>query len=121
MTRRHGLFLGLLAALSLVTLLVLPAASGEVTLQVVNIETPQGVKVWVPESIFAKKGDTVTLNLINRHPDEHGYEIEAFGIKEVVPGEKSKTITFKVNKAGVFPIKCHLHKAHVAGQIVVLE
>jgi hypothetical protein len=68
-------------------------------LTVVNIETPQGVKIWEPASVVAKKGDTVTLKLINRHADEHGYEIAAFNIKEVG----------------------HLHPAHVVGQLVVLD
>jgi hypothetical protein len=30
-------------------------------------------------------------------------------------------VSFTADKAGVFPIKCHLHPAHVVGQMVVLE
>ena len=101
--------------------LALPAAAGEITLTVVNIETPQGVKIWEPASVVAKKGDTVALKLINRHADEHGYEIAAFNVKEVVEGNKSKDVSFKADKAGIFPIKCHLHPAHVVGQLVVLD
>lgn len=99
----------------------LTAHAGEIVLTVVNIETPQGVKIWEPPSITAKKGDTVTLKLINRHADEHGWEVAAFGIKEVVDGNKSKDVKFVVDKAGIFPIKCHLHPAHVVGQLVVME
>jgi len=98
-----------------------PAAAGEIVLTVVNIETPQGVKIWEPASVMAKKGDTVTLKLINRHADEHGYEIAAFNIKEVVDGNKAKDVSFKVDKSGIFPIKCHLHPAHVVGQLLVLD
>src|SRR5215813_3106476 len=101
--------------------LAIPVSAGEVVLTVVNIETPQGVKIWEPTSVVAKKGDTVTLKLINRHADEHGYEIAAFGVKEVVDGGKSKDVKFTADKSGVFPIKCHLHPAHVVGQVVVLE
>jgi nitrosocyanin len=97
------------------------ADAGEISLTVVNIESPQGVKVWVPASVVAKKGDTVTLRLLNKHADEHGYEIAAFGVKEVVEGDKAKTVTFTADRAGIFPIKCHLHPAHVSGQLVVLE
>ena len=61
------------------------------------------------------------LQLVNRHADEHGFEIAAFGVKEVVPGEKTSNVTFTADKAGIFPIKCHLHPAHVVGQFVVLE
>jgi nitrosocyanin len=100
---------------------ILPAAAGEIALTVVNIETPQGVKIWEPPSVMARKGDTVTLKLINRHADEHGYEIKEFGVKEVVEGNKTKDVSFKVDKAGIFPIKCQLHPAHVVGQLVVLE
>ena len=69
----------------------------------------------------AKKGDTVMLQLVNRHADEHGFEIAAFGVKEVVPGEKTANVKFTAHKAGIFPIKCQLHPAHVVGQFVVLE
>lgn len=106
---------------TLVLGLALPAGAGEVELTVVNIETPQGVKIWEPSSVVAKKGDSVKLKLINRHADEHGYEIAAFGIKEVVEGNKTKDVTFTASKAGIFPIKCHLHPAHVVGQFVVLD
>ena len=95
--------------------------AGTVALTIVNIQTPQGAKVWVPESVFAKKGDTVTLKLINKLDKEHGYQIEAFGIKKVVGPKTSKTISFRASKAGIFPIKCQLHKPHVAGQLVVLD
>jgi nitrosocyanin len=97
------------------------AAAGEVKLTVVNIETPQGVKIWVPESIFAKKGDTVELRLINKLDAEHGYKIDAFGVEKVVAAQAAETVTFTADKAGIFPISCQLHPPHVAGQIVVLE
>jgi nitrosocyanin len=113
------------AAIVTAALLGLPLATaveaGEVTLTVVNVETPQGVKIWEPPSVVAKKGDTVALKLINRHADEHGYEIAAFNVKEVVEGNKTKDVSFNVDRSGIFPIKCHLHPAHVVGQLVVLE
>ena len=55
------------------------------------------------------------------HADEHGFEIAAFGVKEVVPGEKTANVKFVADKSGIFPIKCQLHPAHVVGQLVVLE
>jgi len=93
----------------------------EINLTIVNVVSPQDVKIWEPTSIAAKKGDRVTLRLINKHADEHGYEIAAFGVKEVVAGDKTASVSFTADKAGVFPIKCHLHPAHVVGQLVVLE
>ena len=93
----------------------------EITLTIVNVVSPQDVKIWEPTSITAKKGDRVTLRLINKHADEHGYEIAAFNVKEVVAGEKTATVKFIADKAGIFPIKCQLHPAHVVGQLLVLE
>ena len=110
-----------LLALALVAGLPASGGAGEVNLTIINVVTPQDVKIWEPTSVFAKKGDTVTLKLINRHTDEHGYEVAAFGVKEVVDGGKSKDVKFTADKSGVFPIKCHLHPAHVVGQVVVLE
>lgn len=98
---------------------VLPTDAGQMNLTIVNIQTPQGVKIWVPQSVHAKRGDTVTLKLINKLDKEHGYEIAAFGVKEVVGPKSSKTVSFRANRAGIFPIKCQLHIPHVAGQLVV--
>lgn len=115
------LVVGLVSLLAIVAMGTKPAAAGEVKLTVVNIETPQGVKIWVPESIFAKKGDTVELRLINKLDAEHGYKIAAFGVEKVVAAQAAETVTFTADKAGIFPISCQLHPPHVAGQIVVLE
>lgn len=98
-----------------------PAVAGEVNLTIVNVETAQGVKIWVPESIFAKKGDTVKLRLINKLDAEHGYKIAAFGVEKVVAAQSAEEVSFTADKAGIFPISCQLHPPHVAGQLVVLE
>jgi len=122
MTRiRTRAIVAVVLAAALVASLALPAQAGEIALRIVNIVTPQDVKIWEPTSIVAKKGDTLTLTLVNRHADEHGYEIAAFGVKEVVAGEKTNTVKFTVDKAGIYPIKCHLHPPHVTGQLIVLE
>ncbi|MGH7324003.1 MAG: cupredoxin domain-containing protein [Candidatus Rokuibacteriota bacterium] len=110
-----------LAACALFAASAVVAGAGEIVLTIVNIETPQGVKIWEPASVVAKKGDVVKLKLINRHAEEHGYEIAAFAVKEVVDGNKTKDISFTADKSGIFPIKCHLHPAHVVGQFVVLD
>jgi len=118
--RTRSIVAVVLAGVMAVTL-ALPAQAGEITLRIVNIVTPQDVKIWEPTSIVAKKGDTVTLTLVNRHTDEHGFEIAAFGIKEVVAAEKTNTVKFTADKAGIYPIRCHLHPPHVTGQLIVLE
>lgn len=112
----------LLSIVLVIVVLGLTAAqAGEISLRIVNVVTPQDVKIWEPTSIAVKKGDTVMLQLVNRHADEHGFEIAAFGVKEVVPGEKTANVKFVADKAGIFPIKCQLHPAHVTGQLIVLE
>jgi nitrosocyanin len=87
---------------------------------VVNIETPQGVKVWEPPSLVVNKGDTVKVKLINKLDQEHGYRIADYKIEKVVPGGQAETVEFTADKAGIFPIDCQLHPPHVAGQLVVL-
>lgn len=121
MTLRGSVALAALGSLLGLAALAGAPQAGEISLTIVNIVTPQDVKIWEPPSIVAKKGDTVMLRLINKHADEHGFEIAAFGVKEVVPGDKAATVTFTADKAGIYPIKCHLHPAHVTGQLVVLE
>src|SRR5206468_3368715 len=67
---------------------VVVARAAEISLTVVNVVSPQDVKIWEPTSVAAKKGDRITLRLVNKHADEHGYEIAAFGVKEVALGER---------------------------------
>jgi nitrosocyanin len=93
----------------------------EVTL--VNIEF-EGTKVWVPGPLVVKKGQTVKLKAINNvksDPPVHGIAIEAYGIQALVNVGTPEIIEFKADKAGIFPIICHLHPPHVGTQLVVLE
>jgi nitrosocyanin len=93
----------------------------EVTL--VNVEF-EGTKIWVPGPVVVKKGDTVrikALNNVKSDPPVHGLAIEAYGIQALINVGKSEIIEFKADKAGIFPIICHLHPPHVGTQLVVLE
>lgn len=114
---------------ALVALTVLLAAPSVVLagdrreITVVNIEY-EGTKVWLPGTIVAKKGDTLAIKLINNvtsDPNTHGFAIPAFNVAEVVTRGEPKTVEVKVDRAGIFPINCQLHPAHVGGQLVVLE
>jgi len=90
---------------------------------VVTIEY-EATKVWAPGPIVVKKGETVKIKAINNvksDPAEHGLAIEAFGVKQVVNRGKAETVEFKADKAGIFPITCHLHPAHVGTQLIVQE
>jgi len=123
MTFRRGLAVFVaMAAMLFLGSFVTPTDAGQVTLHLVNVDA-QGVQLWTPTTIIAKKGDTVTLMLNNSLREEHGYEIEGVGVKEVVGANQTKTVSFKATKAGIFPIKCQLHKPtlHMAGQLLVLD
>ena len=93
----------------------------EVTL--VNIEF-EGSKIWVTGPVVVERGDTVKIKVINNvksEPAIHGLAIAAYGIEVVVNAGKPESIEFKADRAGIFPISCHLHPTHVGTQLVVLE
>jgi heme/copper-type cytochrome/quinol oxidase subunit 2 len=82
----------------------------------------QKTKQWVPGTIVVNEGDDVTIKLINNAPSGiHGFQIPAFKVKVEVLKKQIKKVSFKATKAGIFNINCHLHKAHVGGQLVVLK
>jgi nitrosocyanin len=81
------------------------------------------VKFWLPGVVVVNEGDRVRLKLKNIVPgaeNQHGFSIPAFNITELVIRGQDKTIEFTADKAGVFPYICHIHPAHVNGQLVVL-
>jgi heme/copper-type cytochrome/quinol oxidase subunit 2 len=101
-------------------------AEGEpapVSATIVNVEY-EGTKIWLPGTIIVPKGAKVTLKLVNNVPSEpaqHGFAIPAYDIALAVDRGTLGTVEFTAARAGVFPITCHLHPAHVGGQLVVLE
>jgi heme/copper-type cytochrome/quinol oxidase subunit 2 len=98
------------------------AEEATMSFTVVNIEY-EGSKVWTPGTLVVKKDTLVKLKLVNKvpsDPNQHGFAIPAYNIAEVVTRGEDKSIEFKADKAGVFPIICQLHPAHVGGELVVL-
>lgn len=90
------------------------------SITLVNYET-NGVKQWLPGTIIAKKGDTVELTLINNVPSGvHGFFIPAFDVRKDVKKGVKEVVSFKADKEGLFEMKCHLHPAHVGGQLLVV-
>ena len=90
-----------------------------------------GAKFWlgggdIDMRASARTPGPVTFKLINKLDADHGFAIDAFGIKQVVkPGEE---VTVTVASADVnnrderiYKFYCHLHPAHVGGTIVVLK
>jgi len=112
-------------ALSLIATSILSASAAQpaaMTVTMVNVEY-EGTKMWLPGTITVPKGAKVTVKLVNNVPSEpaqHGFAIPAYNVQEVVNRGEPKTVEFTADKAGVFPISCQLHPAHVAGQLVVV-
>jgi nitrosocyanin len=116
------------ARIAVATLLALgvivPAgAEGERELQAVNINY-EGNNVWTPGTYVVKKGEKIRFKLFNRvkaDPNVHGFAIDEFNVKVDVYRDKPETVEFTADKAGLFRIWCHLHPAHLPGQLLVLE
>lgn len=104
--------------LSLILSLSAFAEKREITL--VNYET-DGVKQWLPGTIIAKKGDEVQITLINNVPSGiHGFFIPDFNVRKEVKKGVKEVVTFTADKEGLFNMKCHMHPAHVGGQLLVI-
>jgi nitrosocyanin len=111
-------FFSLSSALSLSSLVAQAGSIREFT--VVNIETPQSVKIWEPTTLVVKKGETVKLKLINKAEQEHGYRIAEFKVEKIIQSGQAETVEFTADREGIFTIDCQLHPAHVQGQLIVL-
>jgi nitrosocyanin len=99
------------------------------SLTIVNYETEgpvvdgktTTVKQWLGGTIVAKKGDDLELTLINNVPSgDHGFFIPDFKITKIVKKGVKEVVKFKADKEGIFEMKCHLHPAHIGGQLVIL-
>lgn len=99
------------------------AAAADATVRkvtVVNVEY-EGTKIWLPGTIAVTKGTTVDLTLINNAPSgQHGFSIPGYDVAVVVEKGTPGHVQFTADRTGVFPIICHLHPAHVGGQLIVL-
>ena len=98
-------------------------AQYERELHAVNINY-EGNNVWAPGTYVVYKGEKVRFKLFNRvkaDPNVHGFAIDEFNVKVDVYRDKPETVEFVAEKAGLFRIWCHLHPAHLGGQLLVLE
>jgi nitrosocyanin len=124
MRRLIGLMVGLLCAGGVAVGTTAQAADADsMSATFVNVEY-EGSKIWVPGTLVVSQGAHVTLKLINNvpsDPNQHGFAIPAYHIAEIVNRGEPKTVEFTADQAGVFPIICQLHPAHVGGELVVLK
>ncbi|MGE0616536.1 MAG: cupredoxin domain-containing protein [Bacteriovoracia bacterium] len=112
-------------ALGLASLVVLAAGVARAEERAFRLRAVEvdGVKFWLPSVIVVKKGDQVKIQAESKVPGDnsvHGLKIGAFKVEEIVD-TKGKEIRFKADKTGVYGIDCHMHPAHIGGQLVVLE
>ena len=106
----------ILAALTL----SVSAFAAKRSITIVNYET-DGLKQWLPGTIIVKKGDDVEITLINNVPSgDHGFFIPQFKVTKVVKKGVKEVVSFKADQEGLFDMKCHLHPAHVGGQLLVM-
>ena len=99
------------------------AKAPDIEMKIVSIQY-KGTKFWIPSTIIARKGQLVRLHLVSKIPpnaDRHGFAIDEFGVKAVVTAKKDQTVDFVADKEGLFRVYCHLHPAHVGGQLLVLQ
>ena len=98
------------------------ADSAERRFTIANLEY-EGTKVFVPSTLIVRQGDRVRIRVVNQipsDPNQHGFAIPDFDVQEVVTRGEPVEVKLEVSKTGLFPIKCHLHAAHVGGQLLVL-
>ena len=76
-----------------------------------------GAKIWSPAALTIPKGQAVKLQLKNMTDAEHGFSIDELNVKEAIPAGGTKEIMVKADSAGTLRYYCHLHPAHVGGQL----
>lgn len=77
-----------------------------------------------PNPIRVKKGEPVKL-IITATDHDHGFQLDAFHIKQKLKKGEPTTVEFTPDKAGTFPFKCSvfcgLGHGGMKGQLVVEE
>jgi hypothetical protein len=98
------------------------ARAAERSFRIYTVEI-NGTKFWLPSTLVVKKGDKVRLEAQTRLEGQasvHGLSLPDFKVREAIDNQ-SKAVEFVADKAGIFPITCHMHPPHVGSQLVVLE
>ena len=113
----------ILLSAAVLAILAATARAEERSFTIANVEY-EGTKAFVPSTIVVNKGDHVKVKVLNNvksDPNQHGFALADFKVEKVVTRGEPQDVEFSADKAGIFPIKCHLHPAHLGGQLVVLE
>ena len=81
------------------------ARSGNGILEVKQIQVTAKKYEFSPNPIRVKKGEPVKLTITAKDHD-HGFQIDAFHIKQRLKKGEPTVIEFTPEKAGSFPFKC---------------
>jgi nitrous oxide reductase len=76
-----------------------------------------------PGTIAVTQGETVTISIRNLEggPDDlHTFTLPAYRIDRSIPPLQTVNVTFKADRAGVFPLYCDHHKPWMSGELIVL-
>lgn len=83
----------------------------------------RGTKFWSPGTLICYQGERIKITLTNKIQGDikvHGFAIPDFGIRKEVEVDKTEVIEFVADKPGLHALFCHLHPAHIGGQLLVL-
>ena len=73
-----------------------------------------------PVKLVAHKGHKVEIKVTNTAKDkQHGFSIDAFGIKQTVDPGKHIEAKFTPTRTGTFVVYCQLHPAHKKTSLIV--
>ena len=115
----HVVGVGAIAGVTLISVHTRAQTAPSVrTFTIVNVEA-SGARIWLPSAIAAHPGERVTLKLDNKLGAVHGFSIDEYGIHVIVPGAGTQEVTF-IAKKGISRFYCHLHPAHIGGEVIVL-
>jgi heme/copper-type cytochrome/quinol oxidase subunit 2 len=96
------------------------AEAGKRSFTIVNYQY-ESSRQWLPGMIAAYEGEEIEITLVNDTPSGvHGFAIKDFGVQVNVLKGNPQKVTFTAGKPGIYPIHCHLHPAHVGGQLLIL-
>jgi len=117
-TMKRALFLLLVPVSALA--LVATGCGVHTTHKSVSAAPVEGGTGWKPSTpIKVDKGDKLVIKVGNETKVQHGFSIDAFGVKGTVDPGKHTDVKFTPTKAGTFVIYCQLHPAHKKTSLIV--
>jgi len=98
---------------------VLGATDATTTYTLLTAMVAEGANIWLPSTLILKNNTMATLTLRNVSKVEHGFAIDALGIRETLPAGETKTVVITPVGSDTLRYYCPLHKGHVGGQILI--